>query len=167
VSVNIDLESLSGSRLKESYKDFKISALDIPLRLLPKFVSSREVRPSPARQQHTSAATSSSLSPPPCSFFIFVGTQMIVTYVDDDLLIVRDIFGGPEILRRKPVDYYGAGRCVRPFSHPFRTPPLSPCRPSRLVSCSSFDASAAGTRTWSTATSRRHESAASAANSRQ
>jgi len=76
VSVNIDLESLSGSRLKESYKDFKISALDIPLRLLPKFVSSRE---------------------------------MIVTYVDDDLLIVRDIFGGPEILRRKPVDYYGAG----------------------------------------------------------
>ena len=72
VAVNIDLESLSGARLKETYKDFKVSALDLPLRLLPKFISSRE---------------------------------MIVTYVDDDLLIVRDILGGPEILRRKPVDY--------------------------------------------------------------
>ena len=72
IAVNLDLESLSGARLKETYKDFKVSAIDLPLRLLPKFISSRE---------------------------------MIVTYVDEDLLIVRDILGGPEILRRKPVDY--------------------------------------------------------------
>ena len=58
------------------------------------------------------------LSPPPCCSSCFVGAQMIVTYVDDDLLIVRDIFGGPEILRRKPVDYYGAGRCGLK-AHPF------------------------------------------------
>ena len=38
VAVNIELESLSGSRLKETYKDFKISAVDIPLKLLPKLV---------------------------------------------------------------------------------------------------------------------------------
>ena len=38
VAVNIELESLSGSRLKETYKDFKISAVDIPLKLLPKMV---------------------------------------------------------------------------------------------------------------------------------
>ena len=110
--MNIDLESLSGSRLKESYKDFKISALDIPLRLLPKFVSSREVHPCTARQQHLIKCSHLLLSPPPRCSSCFVGAQMIVTYVDDDLLIVRDIFGGPEILRRKPVDYYGAGRCV-------------------------------------------------------
>ena len=27
--------------------------------------------------------------------------EVIVSYLDDDLLVVRDIFGSPEILRRK------------------------------------------------------------------
>eukprot|EP00596_Hydrurales_sp_CCMP1899_P005977 CAMPEP_0119034586 /NCGR_PEP_ID=MMETSP1177-20130426/1576_1 /TAXON_ID=2985 /ORGANISM="Ochromonas sp, Strain CCMP1899" /LENGTH=208 /DNA_ID=CAMNT_0006992111 /DNA_START=149 /DNA_END=775 /DNA_ORIENTATION=+ len=72
VEVKLELEALSGTRLRETYKDMKISSLDLPLSSLPMQVASRE---------------------------------MIVSYLDEDLLIVRDPFGSPEILRRKNMEF--------------------------------------------------------------
>lgn len=73
-SISTDLVAISGTRMSEKYVGGKIAnSLDIPFTSLP----------------------SSSLTDP------LVMREILITYIDDDLLIVRDSLGSPEVLIRK------------------------------------------------------------------
>ncbi len=73
-SVSTDLVAISGTRMSEKYVGGKIAnSLDIPFASLP----------------------SSSLTDP------LVIREILITYIDEDLLIVRDSLGSPEVLTRK------------------------------------------------------------------
>jgi hypothetical protein len=73
IDVITELDAVSGTVLKETYKSGKIGSLDIPLTSLP-----------------------------------LLNRELVVSYVDEDILIVRDFLGSPEVLRR--VDFYNTGR---------------------------------------------------------
>lgn len=67
VSVSTDLESISGTRLKETYQSASVNGLEVSLESLAGRFS----------------------------------RELLVTYLDHELLIARDCYGSPEILRRK------------------------------------------------------------------
>ena len=71
IDVITELESTSGSVLKETYKSGKVGSFEIPL---------------------------TSLS--------ILNRELVVSYLDEDIMIVRDFLGSPEILRR--VDFYNS-----------------------------------------------------------
>ena len=49
-------------------------------------------------------------------FFCSFNRELIITYVDEDILIARDYFGSPEILRRKDVSRPKTGEYDMPVT---------------------------------------------------
>lgn len=82
VTVVTDLTAITENRLTERYVSCKVNTMDIPM-------------------------LSSVFSLP--SMDSISERDLIITYLDEDLLIVRDSFGSPEILRRKSIFHSQTG----------------------------------------------------------